>query len=469
MAAPPSTSGPSHTQKGAGPSTPKLRDSCHACSASKVKCSRQKPSCARCAKRGLPCEYLATRRAGRKHDSRSSRSDTNTTIGNTTGNAIQGLPGASSTPTTTSSSGKGSLAPTSNHIRPSLSRQHSGYQDILPDFFSPGDPTFSTDFNDFIGSPISFPGQDTSDPEGSVQHYVYSEDMNTDLSDSQLAAAFLGPGDAFSMMDEAASELPALSGPSSPMHSQASTVIASDAQMLHDIHSESSTNGCLIHALGLLKQLFPNSSTGCARSKTPEDPANTTRHLPTIQSAVLENAQTIDAISNMLQCPCSQDDYLLMVMSLIVFKVLGWYAAAARGTPAAVTEDTQRGHSMTPPHRSGPKTSRHMEQVLQLPAVVGGYCIDGEDQARMAGQLVLSELHRAQRLVNLLSERLKNRGMRNGTTFGTADSVINSQEIHSDGANLSPFSTTLLDQLETDVRKRLRSLSSEIVSMLRHG
>ncbi|KAK2767084.1 hypothetical protein FQN54_006403 [Arachnomyces sp. PD_36] len=464
MAAP-TSSAQSHTQKPAVPSAPKLRDSCHACSASKVKCSRQKPSCARCAKRGLPCEYLATRRAGRKHDGRKASGNINQTSNTAATHANQGVSGPGNIAATpTSSSVTGNLTPTSAHMRPSLSRQHSsGYQDtVLPDFFSTVEPNFSADFNDWIGSPISFPGHETSDAEGSAQHFVFSEELNNDLSDAHLAAAFLRPEDAFSIMEETTSEPQVLSRPCSPIHSQASTAITS--AQLHE-----SSNGCLVHALGLLKQLFPNASTGCARSKTPEDPAETTRHLPTIQSAVLENAQTIDAISNMLQCPCSQDDYLLMVMSLIVFKVLGWYAAAARGTPTAGADDIPSSQTNSLPHWGESKSSRHIERVLQIPAVVGGYCIDGEDQARMAGQLVLSELHRAQRLVNQLSDRLKNRSIRNGPTLSASDNIVHNPEAHSDSGNPSPFSTTLLDQLENDVRKRLRSLSSEIVSMLRHG
>lgn len=331
------------------------------------------------------------------------------------------------------------------------------------------DPTFNSDFNDFLESPMSFPGLETLDTEGPAQHYICSEETNHDWSDSNLAAAFLKPHDAFSIMEEVVSERPTLSRPNSPQPDQASTINASDVQMSHDIHSGSFANGCLVHALGLLKQLFPNASNGCARSKTPEVPANTAEQLPTIQSAVMENAQIIDAISTMLQCSCSQDDYLLMVMSLIVFKVLGWYAAAARGTSAASMDDTQSGHNTKPPHFEATKSSRHTEQVLQLPAIVGAYCIDGEDQGRMAGQLVLSELHRAQGLVNQLSERLKKRGVSNGASLSTQEDTLNSQESFSDEENPSPFSTTLLDQLENDVRKRLRSLSSEIVSMLRHG
>ena len=48
--------------------------------------------------------------------------------------------------------------------------------------------------------------------------------------------------------------------------------------------------------------------------------------------------------------------------------------------------------------------STRAERVLPSPAKVGGYCIDGgKDSHRMATQLVLSELHRVQGLVNQFS------------------------------------------------------------------
>lgn len=49
----------------------RLRDSCHACAASKVKCSKDKPTCVRCTRRGTTCQYFATKRPGRKRNSNS--------------------------------------------------------------------------------------------------------------------------------------------------------------------------------------------------------------------------------------------------------------------------------------------------------------------------------------------------------------------------------------------------------------
>ena len=41
-----------------------------------------------------------------------------------------------------------------------------------------------------------------------------------------------------------------------------------------------------------------------------------------------QNDATIEAAITMLQCECAEDDYLLVIISLMAFKVLGWYAAA---------------------------------------------------------------------------------------------------------------------------------------------
>ncbi|KAI1372120.1 hypothetical protein F4677DRAFT_433531 [Hypoxylon crocopeplum] len=45
----------------------KLKDSCDACSASKVRCTKEKPSCARCTRLGNQCSYSVTRRMGRPY------------------------------------------------------------------------------------------------------------------------------------------------------------------------------------------------------------------------------------------------------------------------------------------------------------------------------------------------------------------------------------------------------------------
>ena len=50
-----------------------------------------------------------------------------------------------------------------------------------------------------------------------------------------------------------------------------------------------------------------------------------------------------------------------------------------------------------------------------------------------------------------------------------ANSAADGKDTPSDGESTSPFSAIMLDQLEADLRKRLRALSLEIVDMLRRG
>lgn len=186
-----------------------------------------------------------------------------------------------------------------------------------------------------------------------------------------------------------------------------------------------------------------------------------------MQHVVAKNKQTLEAIQVMLECPCSGADnsYLLAVISLVVLKVLGWYKAAVQDLPVAMWTQQQQpaaGNSRKRDADKDPTRERrrrpacHAERVLQAPAVIDGYRLDGDDQARMAAQLVLSELHRVQRLVNVLGSRLKQGPEGGGGNSGggyPGDTPF--------------FSPAWFGQLETDLRKRVRNLSLEIVDMLR--
>ena len=429
--------------------TPKLRDTCHACAASKVKCSKEKPTCVRCGKRGLQCEYFATKRAGRKHDPRPSNRT----------NVIQPLPGISSY----TSSETGNRTPC-NIVQPSPKQDAFGFPDTFSDFLSFTDPAWSatitnlsTDLDDLSASPFSFSIPETFNAEILPQSHVDSRAVNNGLLGADSVVESSLADDAFLVIEEAGSELPAQSRPRTPSSSRGPN--ASEAWNTQDIRSQS-PRCCLIRALGLLNQLLPNASRTCTHSGR-QDYDKATYPLPIIQSVIADNEETIEAICKMLQCPCSRDEHLLIIMSLVVFKVLAWYAAAARET--SMTDENQSPSNFRPDHGQSPVS--HPEQVLQSPTVVGSYCIDGEDQGRMAAQLVLSKLHSVQRLVNLLSERLRGHGLRSGM----ATSVTNSQDTQVGAESTSPFSASMLDQLEADLRKRLRTLSLEIVDMLRRG
>ncbi|KAB5582874.1 hypothetical protein GE09DRAFT_284228 [Coniochaeta sp. 2T2.1] len=58
----------------------KLKDSCDPCSASKVRCTKEKPSCTRCTKLGHDCYYSPARRIGRPNRTFSSDRDSTPSV-----------------------------------------------------------------------------------------------------------------------------------------------------------------------------------------------------------------------------------------------------------------------------------------------------------------------------------------------------------------------------------------------------
>ncbi len=443
----PSTSTHGHAT---APDRPKLRNSCHACASSKLKCSQEKPTCSRCAKGGLTCEYVAAKRGGRKPNSRLSSDNRGNDISNSAINANDNV----HLPSQANWFAPSSLNPSTDPLRSPGVVHHSpkanvsGSSDMLQDFFGPMDQTLSststdtgTDLDDFFTSPISF-STDMSDVNifGTADFFPTSIDSSSNGSESL--------SDAFPVFEDAVSEFLALSVPSSTPKN--STSPGKEVHNYQEVRATESPCSCLVQALGFMKQLFPSSSNACMTWAT--QGLDKATAISTIQAVIARNEATIEAVSTMLQCSCSQDGYLLAVMSLIIFKVLGWYAAVARKTPSLQGPQACRSRQSSP---SG--------QVLQNPTVVGNYCLNGADSARMAAQLVLSELHRVRRLVDQLSSKLKVQAAKKGRGGG-AETL---ESLDLDNEMTLPLSAVMYDQLDVDIRKRLKALSWEMIDRLR--
>ena len=446
-----STPSSSASRRPTAPTGPKLRDSCHACATSKMKCHKEKPTCSRCAKRGLTCEYVATKRGGRKHDSQSRASEVSHASPSTTAatNATQ-LPKSWFASQLTTSSTDPLSSPGAIYPSPRPTTSSASY-DLPPNFFDPMDQSMSSsltdltvDFDDFCTSPTDFSIPDLTDNDILSQMHFLPTGVDNSSNGLTIHA------DTFPVLEERFS--------SSQSLLNTDTSPTSDVQGSKELYVTESPCFCLASALGLMKQLFPNPPTTCTTlaAQGLEKPAIS----PTIQFVIAKNEQTIEAISRMLQCSCSQDGYLLSIISLIVFRMLGWYAIAARKTSSSSYDS----HSVHSPRRYLSRHSPKSEQVVRDSTVISGYCLDGEDSARMAAQLVLSELHRVQSLVNQLSAKLKAQAAKDD---GATDTPNDSGGEETDSRPTLPLSAVTMVQLETDLRKRLRALSSEIVKELR--
>ncbi|RYP72747.1 hypothetical protein DL770_007924 [Monosporascus sp. CRB-9-2] len=159
----------SSSRRSAPPAGPKLRDSCHACASSKVKCHKEKPTCSRCSKRGITCEYFVIRRGGRtNHERRSTISSSD--AGSSTITVKQNIPALSGWFASNSMlSIDFAVSPMVPHPSPGPTPSTSS-ANFLPDV-CPVDPALgslsrgltdlnTTDIDKFFASPISLSDTD---------------------------------------------------------------------------------------------------------------------------------------------------------------------------------------------------------------------------------------------------------------------------------------------------------------------
>jgi hypothetical protein len=439
--------------------TTKLRDSCSACASSKVKCTKEKPACSRCAKRGTTCDYLVTKRPGRKQPPHPIH--LTTTPPNT--NATHDFDSFSWSTTLSGSTAISSASPTAVQQTPtngdiilpvSSELFHGLLSPVDTSMFSDLDP-MSTDFLDFISPSVSFPllpdPPDVDllntpyaifgDQNGDNNNNNNSSNSNSNSKDSVEDTIHFFGSEGLSNTQKG--HLPvappglasAPSAPPAPRSSLAVTSIRPFTTLSTEQH-KGTNNGsppcaCLTRTLDLLKLLVACDVSPQASSCNQIHDRVAEYQLATVDAVNAMNKQTIDALSHILQCACSTDTYLLTIASLVVFRMLNGYA-----------------------------------QVAQAPAALNDVEYDGEDPGRVAAQSVLGELHLVQCLVNQLSSRLRacvsRRPCRQDNVgfFDESPSPTRASET-------SPaFFYPVLDQLESELRSRIRSLSSEIIALL---
>ncbi|KAF4553275.1 Aflatoxin regulatory protein-like protein [Elsinoe fawcettii] len=409
------------------PHKAKLKDSCGSCSLSKVRCSRGKPKCSRCERKGLKCEYTLAKRAGR----------------------------------TSTSANKGGAAASSRHRPPtspgSLS-QPEGSQDreSTPDRALPAetveydpvaqDTNFYAVRKDSMMSithdhGVDIPTFDVSNPEQDPWSAVISPTQQNSMDlDELLDATRLEISSPTLDMDGAWNNFTF----SSLDNTYAGTV--NIPSLLQESKQENTTScsSCLSDLNVYLSKLFSRAWTTCAT--TTSDTINTSSTGNSIESVLQVNRTIIEGITRILSCSCSHDDYLLAFISLVVLKVMAWYAAAARGAFHSESSDQEELVGRTSP------------LAVHFP---------DESQRRMMAQMVLSELHRAQRLVKLLSERREE--SRHQRFKPSSPGFRKHWDILEDSAGSDSPSEAAIDRLVSDLGQRLNRLSVEVIGLLKQA
>ncbi|KAI0434442.1 hypothetical protein F5Y09DRAFT_356718 [Xylaria sp. FL1042] len=423
---------PTSDTHGAASVTPttKLRDSCHPCAVSKVKCHREKPSCSRCLRRGIACEYVVTRRGGRKH---------------TAGTASHSkVPPQQSTTENT------------NHLTRQLETPQSLDKSLSPNFDVVHPGGFNSDASPLIGMPSNLDfalftsllgpeGQSLSPLSTDVIADFGAFDValsSTDTSGADVfsdVSLFESPGTNSSAASDAVGH--EIVATTTTLNQAAAATIESEGET-HCWQASQSTdesyNSCLERALGLMQRMTPINRTQEGSTST------------TVQDIIDKNKLALEAVGTMMQCSCSGDGYLLAVASLIILKVLSRYNAVSRNIP--LTTNCPQHPSLS--KRSLSVGSQHNAGCI----IVGNHCFQGEDQGRMKAQLVLGELHRVQSLVNQLCFKLKSLAAK------TRESRPNACHMKED--EMPSISALVIDQVGADLRKRLQWLSRNIIEGL---
>ena len=358
------------------------------------------------------------------------------------------------------------------------------YQDIFACVRSPADislpsiqPHSFPDLDELFASTVALPLEDLPDGDASsaalfdfgLKHF----DNNSNSSNSKFtnissrsSSSGLFPG------SSAAGATPTPEIPASSSHGSIVarphiddthiSMTTKSVQAGQPYPSESSCQ-CLARALGQLAQLSPGTSGWW----NPDSDHDVPTKLPDFQHIIAQNEQTSEVIRTILQCSCSNDSFLLVTVSLVVFKIIAWYTAAAC---AASGQDPIPGVFSSAEWQGD---QNPLERVLHGPLTNRiDYDSEGEDQHRIAVQLILSKLAGVQVSVDQLSQCLrkimdKTKGKK--PKYSPLEGTSTASAFSGADAFTRPFSVELTHTLEADLRKRLYELSQAIVERLRRG
>jgi hypothetical protein len=449
-----------------------LRSSCDACTDVKMACSRGKPTCARCARRGEVCIYGPMKRAGRKkqqHDPsqlqpqpQPQRQPQRKTSGGSrqrSNSTRVHLPSPSSSMTIRNPS---ESLPSHQSLSLDLFMHHSeessnSYAFTLP--LSPEEPEIDPAQRPELRNP-----NDGQPKEASL---IGAEDgnININASSDMDIGIFTPPGVSLGTFDESdwmllSPDFPQLGlNTYSPPHT--SGALGGPVSILesnHTLPEIPQSEGCLELALNVLGTLTTPrdvcpSTTGNEDNKNRQDSAGIDQGISKsaasngFEDVMRRNLASIDSISPILKCTCATDSGVALILAPIIFQILSWYAAAA-GVPC--------------------EASFPLGQVSQLPRVprpvassMPGYHLNEEGtQDRIVCQTVLSKMHTVRTLVESLSQILLCNGNR-----------TNHNRFHGhDMEGLLSFDkgppSALAITLDDELRRCLRDVSRAIVAKL---
>ncbi|PVI03121.1 hypothetical protein DM02DRAFT_612484 [Periconia macrospinosa] len=396
----------------------KLRESCNHCALSKVKCSKDRPTCVRCSEKGLSCAYAPSQRTGKRRASPAGANPKRLTIKN-----IQ-LPDNPFMDFLTTSAFNFNQK-TSPDLSPPTPAPKT--VEMQPRIFSSGSGTVTP-------SDVSLMDEDGLGTDDYLSAaYMDMGMLDNDTSTFESYSEFDGVSSLLGLFNQSSFTPAACNNSHNNSVSHSSTGSGGD---INTPSLEFHAQDCMSRAMGIMKGLHMAPSTctslisGCGAAQD----------IPQIDHVLTMNKEAIDAISAILNCSCSLDLQLCLYLTLITSKVIAWYRAVACGDDLTANP--------------GGRSLATVEKVLHNQSIsVGKYHLDEDGKGKLRAQLVLSELHRVMRLVDQLAKSFASLdagspGDNNATTGPKSSSSI--------GKELKGF-----------LQSRLKNVTKETVDVLR--
>ncbi|EPE29995.1 Zn2/Cys6 DNA-binding protein [Glarea lozoyensis ATCC 20868] len=389
----------------------KLKESCTQCASAKVRCSKDKPQCTRCEDRNSVCSYGMSQRSGRRAG-----------------------PSYHCSPTHLNKAGA------SGQPRPDI----DGNVNM---FTSPSDfyldrglwsacESLGWDMMD-IKSPSSLsPGSQLLSDES-----LTSLDQWMDMGSDHCSALSVNDHNIHDISMPQHTSMQQTTSPSTSTSTPMSTplnIISSPNK------GSASCYETATHVIGAINSAPKSCSLATITSEI-------SRPQQTIEQVIDANRTSIESVTIILNCPCATDQNLLSLITSIVFKVIQLYHSAAHTSPEphpqkSLIVDTfirQTAHHVPPVSAGTPIENTQLDTCSDVP--------------RMRAQLILGEIHRVVRLVELLSQRFQEARM-------TSNRVGNDEDEAGEG---NWISASVFVQLEADLRQRLRVVVKDTMAVLR--
>ena len=355
----------------------KLRESCNTCATSKVRCSKDQPSCVRCLNRNIPCHYSPSRRTGKRRPTIEGPASTSSNLHT---NATSGLACSPEPPSL------------SQHLpSPSTNSCRSSYH-LLPD------PTTGPSSDDKAlpsDNPFTMTGAESG-------HLSFSPSLRRDTSDNtdshcldnmnvDFGALPTPPNFDGILPNDISLPGSALSGLAAPYQS---------APLAPACLSQSPTKpqDCMHFAINILQGLHATPSTCSLAFGTPVDTSNSPA--PAIDHVITTNRSVIESLNPLFTCPCSLNAQVTLILTLIGSKIIAWYRAILKN-------DENSNATSSSGSCDSDEVIVGAESVSDCPITVGRYNLEGADKGKMRAQLVLSELRHVSGLVEQLTEHLE--------------------------------------------------------------